>query len=66
MFKKENIKNWKLVEVLDDIELIDETSQDYVKRILIDLKIPVNNHKSTNREFTEIKWSKMDNYFNFF
>ena len=66
MIKKEDIKNWKLVEVIDDIELIEETSQDYVERILSELKIPTTNHTSTNREFTEIDWQKMDNYFKFF
>lgn len=64
--KKEDIKNWKLTEVIDDIELINETSQDYLERILRDLKIPTTNHTSTNREFTEIDWQKMDSYFRFF
>lgn len=66
MLKKEDIKNWKIVEVIDDIVLINEASQDYVKRILNDLKVPTTNHKSTNREFTEIDWQKMDKYFKFF
>lgn len=66
MLKKEDIKNWKLVEVIDDIVIIDEVSQDYVKRVLDELKVPTTNHVSTNRKFTEIDWRKMGDYFKFF
>ena len=66
MFKKESIKNWKLTEVIDEIIIINEASQDYVKRILAEFKIPTTNHTSTNREFTEIDWNKMNEYYKFF
>ncbi len=63
---KEDIKNWKLEEIIDDIVIIDELSQDYVGRILDELNVPTTNHVTTNRAFTEIDWQKMDNYFKFF
>lgn len=63
---KEDIKNWKLEEVINDIVIIDDVSQDYVKRILDKLKIPTTNHTSTNREFTEIDWKKISSYYKFF
>tara|TARA_R100001377_G_C3151679_1_gene96504 strand:+ start:168 stop:617 length:450 start_codon:yes stop_codon:yes gene_type:complete len=63
---KGDIKNWKLEEVINDIAIIDDVSQDYTKRILDKLKIPTTNHTSTNREFTEIDWKKIGSYHKFF
>ncbi len=64
--KKEDINNWKLIEVLDDIELIEEDARDFLPCILNKLNVPTTKHTTTNREFTEIDWGKMKSYFKFF
>ncbi len=63
---KGNIKNWKLIEVIDDIEVIDELSQKYINRILKEFQIPLTQHTSINRKFTQIDWENIDKYNKFF
>ena len=44
------ITNWKLVEVHKQIEIVDKTSQDYTKRILEQVKMPLTIDDSINRK----------------
>lgn len=63
---KEDIKNWKLVEVINDIEIIAGDSDIYFKTIVDKLNIPLTNHTLIDRENTQIDWSKYVGYNRFF
>ncbi|WP_299676375.1 hypothetical protein [uncultured Dokdonia sp.] len=63
---KEDIKNWKLVEHIEDVDIIDSDSNSYFKSLAKKLDIPLTNFKDVNRENTNIDWQKMSNHFKFF
>ena len=64
--KKQDIKNWKLVEVIDKINIIADDSSDYFDDLVKKLSIPIINHTTINRTHTHINWQKMPGYFKFF
>lgn len=64
--KKEDIKNWKLLEVLSEIIIVKDDSSDYFDFLVDELDIPMANHSTINREFTNINWLKMSPYFKFY
>ncbi|MEM1002816.1 MAG: hypothetical protein AAGH46_09210 [Bacteroidota bacterium] len=63
---KENIKNWKLVEVIDHIEVIADDSSAYLEKLTKKMTIPMTAYTSTNRENTQINWLKLSNYHKLF
>jgi len=63
---KKDIKNWKLVEVISNIEIIADDSTAYLENLVEKLDIPLTNHIQTNRENTQIDWSKSTEYHRFF
>ncbi|WP_350290169.1 hypothetical protein [uncultured Croceitalea sp.] len=63
---KEDIKNWKLVEVISNIEIVADDSTVYFENLVEKLNIPLTNHIQTNRENTQIDWSKLTEYHRFF
>jgi hypothetical protein len=63
---KEDIKNWKIVERIEDIEIVDSNSNNYFKNLVKKLNLPLTNFKNINRENTNIDWQKMSNHFKFF
>ena len=63
---REDIKNWKLVEVISNIEIIADDSDAYFESLAKKLDIPLINHTSTDRENTQINWSKLIGYHRFF
>lgn len=60
------IKNWKLKEVEDNIEIIAEDSIIYRKFILNQLQIPTSDNYSVDRSGTSINWNLISDYYNFF
>lgn len=63
---KEDIKNWKLVEVINEIEVIADDSSAYFESLAKKLDIPLNEHTSTNRENTHINWLELSEYHRLF
>ena len=63
---KSDINNWKLKEVINEIEIVHENSSDYIDYILKKLNLPIADYKSIDRRQTHIDWNKIDNYYKFF
>ncbi len=66
MIKKSKITNWKLLEVLENIKIINNDSGKYFNLIAKKFDIPLTNFSGVDREKTHIDWSKMANYNKFF
>ncbi|MBS1613344.1 MAG: hypothetical protein JST49_11030 [Bacteroidetes bacterium] len=61
------IKNWKLVEVIDKLEVLSYDSLSYRDELLKKLDIPLSNSLTgMNRAETTIDWTKMPNYYKSF
>jgi len=64
---KKNIKNWKLVEVLDEVTVVAEDSVVKSNELLAELKLPLpDSSVGINRAETNIDWNKMPKYHKFF
>lgn len=63
---KSKIKNWKLIELLDKIEIVAEDSIEE-REILIDkLSLPRPKSIGLNRSETNVNWNAIPNYYKFF
>lgn len=61
---RDKIKNWKLVEIIENLEYVAEDSADYRCDILEILKLPTPTHLTgLIRSETEIDWEKMPIYY---
>jgi len=65
--KHPHIKNWKLREIIKDVEIIAEDSIEERNELLVELNLPEPaTFTGLNREETNIDWSKMPSYYKFF
>lgn len=61
------VNNWKLKEVIDKIELIDQDSIKFRDKILKQKGFPLcNNLSGLDRKETIINWDKMNSYYSFY
>ncbi len=63
---KQEINNWKLVEVIDEIAVVNKNSQDYLSEIFEKENIIESAFKGISRSNTRIDWNKMPVYHKFF
>lgn len=64
--KKEEIKNWKLKEIIDQVEIFHPDSDTFWKEILNRLRIPIAINESINRSNTMIDWKIFQPHYSFF
>lgn len=62
---KQGIDNWKLMEVIDDISIVNDDSFKYVNKLFDELDLPKNSFEGINRKETLIQWSKLPNHYTF-
>lgn len=61
-----NIRNWKILEAINEIEVIDHDPFNYIMRRLRSMKAPLRNNESYHRGETFVDWNRVDPYFKFF
>ncbi|TCI85060.1 hypothetical protein [Tenacibaculum sp. M341] len=64
--ENQDINNWKLLEVIDEILIVDEKSQNYIKDVFDEINIPKTSFEDGNRVKTQINWVKIPTYNKFF
>lgn len=61
-----DIKNWKISECAEKIELIDNNSTNYLKKLVEEKGIPLTDFESIDRANTVIDWGKISKHYKFF
>jgi hypothetical protein len=62
-----NIKNWKLKEVIDSVNIVDENSSIFKESIIKKLNLPVSiEFIMSTISNTELDWNKISNYYKFY
>lgn len=60
------IKNWKLLEVKEDVQIINEDSMAFIDEELVNWKLPVKYNERMHRSESFIDWSLMPQHFYIF
>ncbi|TNE56280.1 MAG: hypothetical protein EP338_00105 [Bacteroidetes bacterium] len=63
---KTPIKNWKLVEVIDSIEIMEQTSDEFISSVLKKNDLPPKYNEIMNRSESFADWSLLNGYYKFF
>lgn len=63
---KNQIRNWKLKEILNDFELVQMKASEFIESKLNELKFPIKYNEVMNRSETFVDWDRFSNHFTFF